>query len=248
MSNVARDAADPALASDAATAANAFGLDLFAKLRAGAPTDNIVFSPTSIAIALAMARAGARGETAAQMDAVLHSLGADDHAAAINALDAALNDRSGHFPGADGKEYDLTLNVANAPFAQRDEAWQQSFLDALAQRFGAGLRLVDYKSDAEAARGQINKWVSDQTAQRIPQLIGPNVIDGSTRLVLVNAIYLKAPWLLPFIKEATSDQTFTRLDGSTVSVPMMSQENPLSYARFSGGQAVELRTSATSLR
>jgi serpin B len=240
ISSVPRASVDPGLAPDAAAAANAFGLDLFANLRAGAAADNIVFSPTSIAVALAMARAGAHDETAAQMDAVMHSFGADDYAYAVNALDAALNDRSGRFSTYDGKELDLTLSVANAPFAQRDEQWQQSFLDALAQRFGAGLRLVDYKSDAEAARGEINQWVSDETAQHIPELIGPDLLDASTRLVLVNAIYLKAPWLVPFLKEATNDGTFTRPDGSIVSVPMMSQTNELPYARFDGGQAVEL--------
>ena len=238
LANVARVAADPALAADAASAANAFGLELFAKLRAGASGDNIVFSPTSIAIALAMARAGARGDTATQMDTVLHSLGADDHAAAINALDAALNNRSGTFTGADGKSYDLTLSVANAPFAQRDEQWQQDFLDALAQRFGAGVPLVDYRADAESARQQINSWVSDQTNERIPQLIGPGMLDSLTRLVLVNAIYLKAPWAEPF--ETMLDKPFTTLDGSTATVPTMGATRELPYASGPGWQAVDL--------
>lgn len=241
MSNVGRAPVQSSLAPDAASAANAFGLDLFAAVRAGAPDSNIVLSPTSVAIALAMARAGARGQTATQMDTVLHSLGADDHAAAINALDAALNGRSGTFRGADGKSYDLTLTVANAPFAQRDYAWEQSFLDALASRFGAGVRLVDYENDREAARQQINAWVADQTQQRIPELIGPGGLDTPPiRLVLVNAIYLKAPWMLPFRSESTADGPFTRLDGSTVTVPMMSQASSFAFAQGEGWRAVEL--------
>jgi serpin B len=240
VSYVGRAPVQSSLAPDAATAANAFGLDLFAAVRAGAPGSNIVLSPTSVAIALAMARAGARGETATEMDNVLHSLGADDHAAAINALDAALNGRSGTFRGADGKSHELTLTVANAPFAQRDYNWEQSFLDALASRFGAGVRLVDYKSDTEGARQQINTWVADQTHQRIPELIGPRVLDELTRLVLVNAIYLKAPWTWPFQPEATSAGPFTRLDGSTVNVPIMSQTNSFPFAQGDGWRAVEL--------
>ena len=240
QANVARDVVDPALAKSAAAAANAFGLDLFAKLRAGAGSGNLVFSPASIAIALAMARAGARGDTATQIDAVLHSLGADDHAAAINALDAALSSRSGTFTNYDGKSYDLILNVANAPFAQRDEQWQQGFLDALAQRFGAGLRLVDYRADAEGARQQINSWVSDQTSGRIPQLIGQGMVDGLTRLVLVNAIYLKAPWAQPFDPNATQGKPFTMLDGSSATVPTMGMTTQLSYASGQGWQAVDL--------
>jgi len=202
--------------------------------------DNIVFSPTSIAIALAMARAGARGQTATQMDAVLHGLGADDQAAAVNALDAALNSRSGTFKGFDGTSYDLTLSVANAPFAQRDEQWQQAFLDALAQRFGAGLRLVDYKSDPDNARVQINQWVSDETNGRIPELIGQGMLDTLTRLVLVNAIYLKAPWAQPFIPAATQDKPFALLDGSSATVPTMAMTAEQSYASGQGWQAVDL--------
>ena len=240
MSNVARDVADPSLAKSAASAANAFGLDLFAKLRAGASAGNLVFSPTSIAIALAMARAGARGETATQMDTVLHNLGSDDQAAAINALDAALNSRSGTYQDYDGKSYDLTLSVANAPFAQRDEQWQQAFLDALAQRFGAGLRLVDYKSDPDSARVQINQWVSDQTNGRIPELISQGMLDTLTRLVLVNAIYLKAPWAQPFDPNATQQLPFTTLAGSSVTVPTMALTSELSYASGKGWQAVDL--------
>lgn len=241
MSNVGRAPVQSSLAPAAASAANAFGLDLFAAVRAGAPDSNIVLSPTSVAIALAMARAGARGQTATEMDAVLYSLGDDAHAAAVNALDAALNGRGGTFRGADGKFYDVTLTVANAPFAQRDYAWEQSFLDALASRFGAGVRLVDYAKDREGARRQINAWVADQTQQRIPELIGPGGLGAlPIRLVLVNAIYLKAPWMLPFRSEATADGPFTLLDGSTVTVPMMSQTDSLAFAQGDGWRAVEL--------
>jgi serpin B len=241
MSNVGRAPVQPSLAPVAASAANAFGLDLFAAVRAGAPDSNIVLSPTSIAIALAMARAGARGQTATEMDTVLYSLGDDAHAAAINALDAALNGRSGTFRGADGKFYDLTLTAANAPFAQSDYAWEQPFLDALASRFGAGVQLVDYAKDREGARRQINAWVADQTQQRIPELIGPGGLDGPPiRLVLVNAVYLKAPWLWPFRAEATADGPFTLLDGSTVTAPMMSQADSFAFAQGDGWRAVEL--------
>ncbi len=238
-SDLPRASADPAAATDAATAVNAFGFDFYRALLAQ-PGSNVVISPASVAIALAMARAGARGETAAEMDAVLRSLGTDQGAAGINALDQALSRRSGTYTARDGRGYDLTLTIANAPFAQRDEAWQQPFLDALAQRFGAGLRLVDYRADTEGARRQINTWVDEQTHQRIPELIVPDVLDQLTRLVLVNAIYLKAPWAQPFDPAVTKPGTFTRLDGTTVDVPMMAIGDSFAYAEGPGWRAVEL--------
>ncbi|OGN86833.1 MAG: hypothetical protein A2X23_02280 [Chloroflexi bacterium GWC2_73_18] len=238
IADVPRASVSPTDASAAATAVNAFGLDLYR--RVARPGDNVVVSPASVAIALAMARAGARGETAAEMDAVLRSLGADEHADWVNALDQALAGRSGTFRDAGGQELDVTLRIANAPFAQRDMALLPAFLDALASRFGAGLRLVDYRRDAEAARRLINGWVSDQTEKRIPELLAPGVLSVDTRLTLVNAIYLKAPWLTPFGAEATTPGPFTRADGSRVDVPMMSLGASLSYAEGTGWRAVEL--------
>jgi serpin B len=239
VSSIPRAAADPATAAQAAAAINAFGLDLYRALIRGAAS-NAVISPASVAIALAMARAGARGETAAQMDTVLHSLGSDEQAEAINALDAALTGLSGSYRARDGETYDLVLRIANAPFAQHDTAWEQAFLDALASRFGAGMRLVDYRADAEGARRLINAWVDEQTERRIPELLAEGLLDDMVRLVLVNAIYLKAPWEVPFTLEATKPATFTRLDGTIVEVPMMAVTESFGYAEGDGWRAVEL--------
>src|SRR5687767_11005142 len=73
QAQLARAVTTPADAAAAARAVNAFALDLHRRI--GAKGGNLVFSPSSIAIALAMARAGARGETAAEMDRVLRNLG-----------------------------------------------------------------------------------------------------------------------------------------------------------------------------
>jgi serpin B len=243
MSGVPRAAAAPAEAKKAAAAINAFGLDLLRS--AGKPGANVVLSPTSIAIALAMARAGARGETAAQMDTVLRSAGADKLAAAMNALDAALATRSGTFNDLDGNPLGVILRIANAMFAQQGMPIEQSFLDALAARFGTGVRLVDYDADPEAARRLINAWVKRQTGQRIPELLQQGDVTTLTRFALVNAIYLKAPWLNAFDPKDTVPGRFTRADGSRVSVPMMHLESSglgpnLPVAIGAGWRAVRL--------
>jgi serpin B len=115
-----------------------------------------------------------------------------------------------------------------------------AYLEALAARFGAGLRLVDYVRETEAARRLINGWVDDQTEHRIPELIAQGLLDPSVRLTLVNAIYLKAPWLTPFPEQATAPAPFTRADGTTVEVPTMSLTASLPYADGDGWKAVEL--------
>jgi serine protease inhibitor len=225
-------------ATSGATAVNAFGFDLYRLL--AVEDTNLVVSPASIMLALGMARAGARGVTATEMDAVMHGAASDEHPGWLNAVDSALASRSGTFEDLNGDEHDLVLRIANAPFAQRGLALQEAYLEALATRFGAGLRLVDYIGAVEEAREQINGWVSEQTEERIPELLEPGVLSEDTRLTLVNAIYLKAPWARPFNADFTAPGAFLRLDGSTVEVPMMTTGGSLPYAEGPGWRAVEL--------
>ena len=236
--DVPRASASPEDAEAGAAAINAFGLDLYLAITPG--SSNAVFSPASIALALGMARAGARGQTAAEMDAVLHDLASDEHAAWLNALDKALAERNGTYQDQGGNSLPVALRIANAPFAQQGMALEQAFLDALAERFGAGLRLADYVDDTEGARKRINGWVAEQTEQRIPELLPAGVLTPLSRLTLVNAIYLKAPWLTPFPAEATTDGAFTRPDGSTVSVPLMAVSESMHYGAGTGWRAVDI--------
>jgi serpin B len=235
---VARLKTDPAAAKQAATALNAFGVDLYAKIRT---TDgNLVVSPASIALALSMARAGAKGTTATEMDKVFHDLAADTNADWIASLDASLADRTGTFADQSGQQQKVTLRIANANFAQRGFPLEADYLKALAERFGAGVQLVDYATAPETARKAINGWVADKTEQRIKELLAQGTVDEMTRLVLVNAIYLKAAWLTPFDKDLTQPFPFHRADGTTVAVPMMHTGGELAYAKGSGWQAVAL--------
>ena len=250
-SDAPRASAPPSAAKKAAAAINAFGVDLYRRMLADGtldPAKGAVVSPTSIALALAMARAGAKGETAVQMDRVMRSAGADTLAEAMNALDRALASRTGRFDIYGGESSgDVLLKIANAPFAQEGMPLEQPYLDTLASRYGAGVRLVDYRTDPDGARKVVNAWVKKQTAGRIPDLLGKPDVTTLTRLVLVNAMYLKAPWLNPFDAAATKPGRFTRADGSRVTVPTMSLVScqgiglcDLPYAAGAGWRAVEL--------
>lgn len=244
---VARAPAKAADAKAVSSSVTAFGLDLYREMLAepalGLSDKNVVFSPTSIALALGMARAGARNETASQMDAVLNTSGWDELGAGLNALDQALASRNGTYTDDESKSHELALRIANASFAQRGWSIESAYLDAIASAFGSGLKLVDHAAVPEAARKTINAWVSQQTAKRIPQLLLPPNVSTSTRLYLVNAIYLKANWVNEFPTEGTAPRSFARPGGSTVKVPTMElaggQEVP--YLRGADWQATELR-------
>jgi serpin B len=238
MAEVKRLVADPADALLAADAINEFGLELLRE--AAAQDSNAVLSPASIVLALAMARAGARGDTAAEMDEVLRGAASDEHASWLNALDAALAARSGTFKDRFNKDADVLLRIANQSFAQADFPWEPAYLDALAARFGAGLRLVDYVQNAEGARRDVNAWVADRTEGRIPELLPQGSVDSATRLVLANAIYLKAAWANPFDEDASGLAPFARLNGTRTDVPTMHDTAGYRYAAGDDWQAVEL--------
>ncbi len=247
ISGVDREATRTADARRAASDITAFGLDLYREMLTdpslALKDKNVVFSPTSIALALGLARAGAKGKTASQIDDVLHATGWDELGRGLNALEQAIASRDGSFTDDDGNVHRLSLRVANTSFAQQGWSIEPTYLDRIGAAFGAGLHLVDYEADPEAARQTINGWVSRQTERRIPELLKPENVSNATRLYLVNAVYLKANWLVAFDKERTQPRAFRRLDGSSVEVPTMElsgqQEVPL--VRGDGWRATELR-------
>ena len=236
------------------TGNTAFALDLLrtiTKPDGPATNRNLVVSPYSISLALAMTYAGARGATSQEMAKVLHfTLPPERLHAAFNALDQAIASRSRDFPATTEGEQTarVELNVVNQLWTQRDFAFLPAFLDLLATDYGAGLRVLDFVQDAEAARQTINGWVADATKDRVKDLLPAGSVDAKTRLVLTNAVYLKAPWATAFEKALTADGDFRLQDGTTVTVPFMHQSETLGYAAGDGWQALELPYRGMELR
>jgi serpin B len=228
--------------STAAAAINAFADDLFLHLTTVDPVANLVFSPASIALALAMTSAGAKGITLQEMDTVLHISDPVAIHRSMNglatSLDATNQSQDNTADGGEGVS-EVQLSIANSLWGQAGLNFEQVFLDLLSSEYGAGMELVDYESDPEAARQVINEWVAAQTRDRIPELLAEGSITADSRLTLVNAIYLKANWYDSFDKLQTVKATFAAPDGE-VEVDMMQTSNTFAYATGDGWQAVEL--------
>jgi serpin B len=234
------------------SATSAFGFALFPHVRRLAgETENFAFSPVSITLALAMTYAGARGNTAAQMKEVLHITTSDEvYLQSLNWLDRELASRADAAveaarkrtePGMSAPEASsFRLHVVNALWGEKTVHFEAPYLDTLASNFGAGIHTADFANQPEAARLMINSWVSQETLDRINDVIPPGAIDSSTRWVLANAVHLKLPWLIPFLEEATRTDTFTMSDGSKLAVPFMHGGGYLSYAESDGLQAVAI--------
>jgi serpin B len=221
--DLARAPADEPALAGAVASVLAFTADLYRRA-AAATAGNLVCSPYSVAVALGMARAGAVGATAAEMDTVLHASAAggapDAPHAGLNALAQHVEGLAGRRTRADGSTAEITLDVANSLWGQRLLRWEAPFLEILARHYGTGMRVVDYQADPAGAAGAINGWTSKRTRARIPELIQPGDLTVLTRLVLVNALYLRCPWETPFADARPAP--FTRADGSVVQAHMMS--------------------------
>lgn len=235
-----RRTADSADAELGAAAVNAFGADIYGAV-AASEARNIVFSPASIMLAMAMTSAGARGTTSLEMYDVLHAraTGAAGLHSAMNSLSAQMAERNRRVR-IDDRFADVSLNVANSLWGQKGVEWNAEFLDLLATEYGAGMRTVDYAMRPEEARSAINGWVADETKDRIRQLIEPGVLTSDSRLTLVNAIYMKAPWIYRFDESATRVRRFRTFDGADVSVPFMENTESFGYASGDAWTAVEL--------
>jgi serpin B len=208
------------LASDNA----AFAFDVYKQLVL--TNTNLVFSPASISIALAMTYAGAAGTTATEMAQTLHfSLPPDRLHPAFNALDQALASRGQGYSGADGGP--MQVNIVNALWAEKTYAFRSDFLDTLAANYGAGVNLLDFINAPEPSRVTINTWVANQTNNKIQDLLPSGSVDSSTRLVLTDAVYLNAAWKSPFDPNDTYDGSFTLFDGSSVTVKFMNAEDSI---------------------
>jgi serpin B len=217
---------------------NSFAFELYHQL--GAQEGNLFYSPYSISVALAMAYAGARNDTETQMADTLHF---ELSQAKLHPTFKILSDElaSRNYEEAtveDGRGF--KLNIANAVWGQEGYAFLDEYLDTLDLNYDGGFNLVDFITDPEAARITINNWVADQTEDRIPELIGPNILSPLTRLVLTNAVYFNAAWAYPFEEDSTYEDQFFLLDDQTSTVDMMHQITSFDYSEGEDYQAVRL--------
>jgi serpin B len=182
--------------------------------------DNLLISPHSILSALGMVYAGAEGETRRQMrEALRFALDEPALHAAFQALDEALDERSKIERDDDAKGFELS--VVNRMWGHHDYEFLPDYLALVDRYYGAGIERVDFESDTDEVRREINAWVEEQTRERIQDLLPDGALSEDTRMVLVNAIYFLASWQDAFEEDQTRIEPFHRLDGSSVDAKLM---------------------------
>ncbi len=212
------------------------------RLLAELPIDeNVVCSPLSVRLALAMLLPGARGETREQL---ANFLGTDDPAV-VAALFRTLQT---HRRGATGGDRSTRLSVANGAFLQPRFPILPAYRDAIEGLFAAVIENLDF-SDAGSSAARINEWVGKATEGMISNLLAPEAVSQLTGLVLVNAVYFFEKWEAPFDEDRTRLERFQPEEGAAYDVPMMQQTRRLPYAvdHEAGIEAVRIPYRATSL-
>jgi serpin B len=236
----------------ASKSTNEFGLQLYQRLASG--DKNVCISPYSISCALAMTLTGADGETRAEMARLLHV----DPNADVDASFAALQKSLGEMTAktlkiADasktegGPSEPITIAVANRLFPQAGYQFRKEFFARLRENYGAEPEPLDFEKNAVIATKEINDWVAKQTRDRIRDLI-PQTLDKLTRLVLANAIYLKAPWASEFSDSWTKPESFHVNGGNAVDVSTMNGRKQMGYAKRNGYTTVAIPYTGAELQ
>jgi serpin B len=225
-------AAATGLGAGMAGSNNAFALEVMSNLGGDPPSGNLAFSPYSMVTAFAMVHAGARGETASQMERLFGFPGQAGTPAAVAGWSAALNN------AVTGDS--AVLKSANRIWVQEKWPVEADFLKVLNDAYAAPAGTANFVTQPEAGRIAINDWVHQETLERIEDLLPPGALDGSTRFVLVNALYFRAPWKQTFDTAATADADFQVSAGETLTVRMMRGRRSVPYLETQSAQAITL--------
>ncbi|XP_074755681.1 leukocyte elastase inhibitor-like isoform X2 [Athene noctua] len=222
------------------SAANAkFCLDFFKELRKVKINENIFFSPLSISAALSMVQLGARGNTAEEMEKVLHI----HEVLSMTSLGTkSTPEKYGEAGGAHSQFQELlvalgkagatcSLSIANRLFGEATFQFFQQYLDSARDLYRAELEAMDFINAAEESRGKMNSWVEKQTGGKIKDLFPPGSIDSTTVLALVNAIHFKGQWAIKFEDKNTRKMPFRLNKREHRNVPMMCRTGKYKLAR-----------------
>lgn len=213
---------------------NRTAIDLYHRL--SNESENLSFSPYIVSRVMAMAVAGARGQTEQQiMDAMDFGLENDLLHSAYNALDLSVQseDSSRFFP-PQGEVFETCAGA----WAQTGYYLPISYFNSIAQNYGAVFLGLDFMTDQFSSISYLNNWISDNTNENISSL---NFSATSlTRFIYANTYLMNSEWENPFDPSLTSEQYFEMTSGENILTPMMYQSGNFLYADLNNYTAIEL--------
>lgn len=209
-----------------------FAFDLYKNLNEKDKEKNVFLSPYSISTAMAMTYSGANGETAKELAKGMHfnsdvKKSDEEFKWLIDAINSLNNS-------------DVKISVANRLFGDKRFKFNLSYLEGINNNYGAPLEKVDYINDLEGSRKKINTWVEDKTNNKIKELIKKSVLDDSTKLVLVNAIYFYGDWAKQFDSTRTRKSDFYLNNDTKIQNKLMWQKDYFQFMSADDFQAIRM--------
>ena len=206
-----------AAASELVQGSNAFTWDLYHQLSA---KGNVVVSPINLSTTLSMAYLGAKEASAKQMAATLHypKMSIVKLAEAFHDLNAKLKDG--------GASYQLSL--ANGIWIDRSVQLVDDYRSLIQKNYSNDLHRADFSRLKQTSR-EINSWVGQQTKGQVERLLQASDLHASDKLVLVSALYLRAPWMYPFDPRNTETQNFHLNEQKQVPAEMLRRTLTIPY-------------------
>lgn len=200
---------DSTASQEIADASTSFSLELLKALVHSKP-GNVLVSPVSVSILLAMLQQGSLARSRDQLSSVLH-VPPDRAREGYGHIVRSLKKR---------KPSSLVLEFGNKIYLKSGFELVPEYKQTLIRDFLSDIETTDFLKPEEAAK-QINSWVSYVTHNRVPSILDPDAISARTQMVLVNGIFLKGAWLTPFRVENTDDRSFSPSPGVEIKVPIM---------------------------
>jgi len=212
-----------------------FFLSLYKSLKS---EGNVLLSPYSIFSGLSLLQLATVGQTRSQYQQVLNY--GKENSSVIHQQARAVLQSLDRLSRVSNETF--ILRSANSIFLDSSLLVKQSYMSKAQCYYKAGVTTLPLQSDPQGSADKMNVWVSNKTNNRITDLVSAGSLGRDTVAVLVNTVFFKAPWRLPFNKFSTkADVLFTKHDTTKVKVDMMALEKYLSFARLqSGGMMVEL--------
>jgi serpin B len=196
---------------------NSFSFDFFRSISSQHSSENIAFSPASLNLVMGVVYSGARGKTRSEMNEtfgfpspenVFHPL--------YNAWFTELQNMA--------EDTLVEFSMANRVFVEESYPVSAAYKEDVQKWLGGAFESANFAHDPQKAEKSINHWVEEITRNRIMGLIPQGALTQFTRLVLVNALYIKSSWKYPFEKSKTSEKDFTAIGGEIVPATYMIQQ------------------------
>uniref|UniRef100_A0A8B9Q266 Serpin domain-containing protein n=1 Tax=Apteryx owenii TaxID=8824 RepID=A0A8B9Q266_APTOW len=209
------------------TASTEFCFDMFKEMKVQHANQNIIFSPLTIISALSMVYLGARDNTKAQMEKVIHfdkitgfGESVESQCGTSVSIHTSLKDMLSEITKPSDN---YSLSLASRLYAEETYPILPEYLQCMKELYKGGLETVSFQTAADQARELINSWVESQTNGVIKNFLQPGSVDPQTEMVLVNAIYFKGMWEKAFKDEDTQEVPFRITEQESKPVQMMYQ-------------------------